>query len=320
MIATVIYAGHDSAAKTTYDGLYRFARMYKSTASPLLMAARVARTGNGACSVPGGAGPRADAQTDGDLHIAMSLLMADKQWGSTGAINYLDEAKKTIAAIKQYLMNPTTKLPYTADFAAAGEAARVRSSDLLPGHFQAFFTATGDAFWTDAIGAAYDLIGRIQAGPSLATGLLPDFILNTATATPTPGPGTDGYYYYHAARTPLYLGLDAISNSTRVQNSKVGLEKIVAWIRIATGNLPQMIVDGYQLNGMKRPGNDVGESALFETPIGVASLFNAANQAWLDAIWVRGIRERAAGAVKDSNLETIQLLSLTAMSGHWWSP
>ncbi|HEY0710108.1 MAG TPA: hypothetical protein VGG33_25075, partial [Polyangia bacterium] len=122
------------------------------------------------------------------------------------------------------------------------------------------------------------------------------------------------------ARAPLYLALDYISNSTRAQNSKAPLEKLVAWIKGATGNLPQMIVDGYQMNGMQRPGNDVGESPLFEAPIGVASLLNAANQAWVDAIWVRAIRERAANVPKDSNTETAQLLSVTAMSGHWWAP
>jgi endo-1,4-beta-D-glucanase Y len=319
MIATVIYAGHDAMAKATFDGLFRFARMYRSSASPVLMASRVTRNGMAPCMAPAGS----DAQTDGDVHIAMSLLMADKQWGSAGAINYLDEAKKTIAAIKQFLMHPVTKLPMIGDYAANDVvvATRVRSSDLMPGHFQAFATATADPFWNEAVGAAYDLIGRVQAGPSMMTGLLPDFIINTATATPMPAVGgTDGLYYYHAARAPLYLGLDYISNSTRAQNSKVPLEKLVTWFKTTTGNLPQLIVDGYQLNGMKRPGNDVGESALFETPIGVASQLNAANQAWLDATWTRAIRERGAGVAKDSNTETPQLLSVTAMSGHWWAP
>lgn len=319
MIATVIYAGHDAMAKATYDGLFRFARMYRSSVSPVLMASRVARMGMGPCSAPAGS----DAQTDGDLHIAMSLLMADKQWGSAGAINYLDEAKKTIAAIKQYEMNPITKLPFIGDYAATDvvTSTRVRSSDLMPGHFQTFAAATGDGFWNEAVAAAYDLIGRIQAGPSAMTGLLPDFIINTATATPLPAVGgTDGYYYYHAARAPLYLALDFISNSTRAQNAKAPLEKLVTWFKTTTANLPEMIVDGYQMNGMRRPGNDVGESALFETPIGVASLLNAANQAWVDAIWVRGIRERGAGVAKDSNTETVQLLAVTAMSGHWWAP
>src|SRR5690606_3194091 len=34
--------------------------------------------------------------TDGDLDIAYSLLLAYKQWGTSGSINYLTEAKRMI--------------------------------------------------------------------------------------------------------------------------------------------------------------------------------------------------------------------------------
>ena len=37
----------------------------------------------------------AESQTDGDLDIALSLLMADKQWGSGGAVNYLQWRRAT---------------------------------------------------------------------------------------------------------------------------------------------------------------------------------------------------------------------------------
>jgi endo-1,4-beta-D-glucanase Y len=48
---------------------------------------------------------------DGDLDIAMALLMADRQWGSTGAWNYKQEGINTINAMKAFNMKPdgTTK-------------------------------------------------------------------------------------------------------------------------------------------------------------------------------------------------------------------
>ena len=59
---------------------------------------------SGGCKFPTPDGKSYSA-TDGDLDIAFGLLLADKQWGSAGAINYLAEARKVIAAIKMFEMN-----------------------------------------------------------------------------------------------------------------------------------------------------------------------------------------------------------------------
>src|SRR6185369_3948056 len=59
----------------------------------------------------------------GDADFVYALLLADKQWGSAGTIKYLDEAKKSIAAIKKFDMNPTLHLPLDGDWASLpGEA------------------------------------------------------------------------------------------------------------------------------------------------------------------------------------------------------
>jgi endo-1,4-beta-D-glucanase Y len=314
MLAVVLMAGQDTAAKTTFDNLYNFARMNKSAGSPVLMAARVGRTGNQPCTSAG-----ADARTEGDLHVAMALLMADKQWGSAGTINYLEQAKATIAAIKAKLFNATTKLPLQGDYAGADPAlaTNVRTSELWPGHYQAFAAATGDAFWSEAIGATYTLIGKIQAGPSMASGLIPDHIINTATATPSPGAGTDGHYWYEAVRVPLGLTLDYLSNSARPPSAKPVLEKINAFIKAKAGGVPASVRDAYLLDGTVKVASDVGDSPLFESTFAAAAIVDPAHQAWLDALWTR-ISKDSLNA--ESNVQTIQLLSLLAISGHWWAP
>jgi endo-1,4-beta-D-glucanase Y len=316
MIATVIFAGHDAAAKTTYDNMFKFARQYKSTVSPALMSHAVNRTGTAACAVAS----NGDTETDGDLHIAMSLLMADKQWGSASGVNYLEEAKKTIAAIKMFEMNPTTKLPYVGDFAAADAtvSTKVRTSDLLAAHFTAFANATGDAFWAEAVAATYGLIGKIQAGASAGSGLLPDFITNTATATPTPSAtAAEAAYDYTTAGYPVYLAADYIANSGRAPGSKAVLDKINGWVKTKTAGNPAMVVDGYQLNGNVKAGGGLGESPLFETAFGAAAVVDAANQAWLDAIWTRAVMDRVT---LDAFTETSQLMALIVMSGNYWAP
>ena len=93
---------------------------------------------------------------DGDLDIAMALLMADRQWGSTGAWNYKQEGINTINAMEAWNMKPdgTTKGLATAHVS--------RTSDYMIGHFRAFKSATGDALWNRAIDRAYWLVDRMQ--------------------------------------------------------------------------------------------------------------------------------------------------------------
>jgi endo-1,4-beta-D-glucanase Y len=315
MIATVILAGHDPMAKPTFDNMFKTARAYASSNDPALMAHEILRSGANGCMKRSGS----VAQPDANLHLAFALLMADKQWGSASGVNYLEEAKKTAAAVKAKLFNATTKLPfYTEGIAmAAGENTTVRTGDLLVDHYQAIGAATGDPFWSEAITAAYALIGKLQAGPGAMTGLLPDFSSKTETAMPAPLAGQSGYYFYSVARFPMFLATDYLVNSARPMNSKDILAKIVTWAKTATNNDPTKIVDGYQLNGAKRPGGDVGESPLFETPLGVGAMLDAGNQAWVDAVWTRATMDRTE---KDSHTETAQLLGLIILSGNWWSP
>ena len=140
---------------------------------------------------------------DGDLDIAMALLMADKQWGSAGQVNYGAEALRTIAAIKAFNMSPagfTKGLP---------NANNNRTSDYMITHFKAFKRATGDAFWDLASERAFELLNLMQNKFAPNTGLIPDFVINTGT-NPEPstgyiGDGNDreGFFYTDRKSTRL---------------------------------------------------------------------------------------------------------------------
>ncbi|WP_449437807.1 glycosyl hydrolase family 8 [Pedobacter steynii] len=47
--------------------------------------------------------------TDGDMDIAYALLLADKQWGSSGKINYKAEAISIINALKASIIHTKYK-------------------------------------------------------------------------------------------------------------------------------------------------------------------------------------------------------------------
>jgi len=99
MIITVLMAGFDTAAKTTYDGLYKYYKSHPCKSSPYLMSWEQTKNFTD--------GDKSTA-TDGDMDIAYSLLLANAQWGNSGHINYLNEAKEMINAIMQQEINPKT--------------------------------------------------------------------------------------------------------------------------------------------------------------------------------------------------------------------
>jgi hypothetical protein len=320
MIITVILAGHDENARTTFDGLFRVARAYKSDITPALMSKEVRLTGANCMNVT-----MAESQTDGDLDIATALLMAEKQWGNGGTVNYGMEARNMIAAIKDKELNATTKLPLLGDWVSVNDAKFYwggRTADFIPGHLRAFGGATSDTFWMQSVDAIYGLVAKIQMVNSPNTGLLPDFVMNLNTnGVPASanwsgaGNPNDGQYFYHAARSPLRLVADYISSGGSEMRAKVALGKINTWIKTKTMDNPAMIVDGYNIMSGANIGN--GPTVIFEGPFGAAAVVDAANQAWVDAIWNR----ISAGAVgNDSLAESIRLMSLLVMSGHWWAP
>ncbi len=59
-----------------------------------------------------------DSATDGDLDIAYALLLADVQWGSAAAVNYRQEAERTLEAIVQHTVDPATHLTLLGDWVA----------------------------------------------------------------------------------------------------------------------------------------------------------------------------------------------------------
>jgi hypothetical protein len=185
MLLAVVFAGHDPNAQALFDGLLSVVRArpaYGFNAfgpnGQYLMEWRINANGTSA-----GEGWNA---MDGDLDIAMALLMAHRQWGSGGKWNYLQEGKNTINAMKSWNMKEdgaTRGLP---------NANNNRTSDYMIGHFRAFKAATGDKLWDRAVDKAYKLLDRMQSVYSPGAGLVPDFVINTNTDNPAPSTGYIG--------------------------------------------------------------------------------------------------------------------------------
>ncbi|WP_426367545.1 glycosyl hydrolase family 8 [Streptomyces sp. E-08] len=312
MVVTATMAGADPDAKKIFDGLVKWKIDHPSSVNPNLLAAEQ----DTACkSVNGG-----DGATDGDMDVAYGLLLADKQWGSTGTYNYKDLALKHIAAIKKDEVNPTTKLLKLGDWSGSGDQYYyiTRTSDWMVDHFRAFRAASGDTTWDSVRSAHQTQISRLQSTYASGTGLLPDFVVDTNT-TPRPAPGqvledpNDGAYWWNACRTPWRIADDAVTSGDAT--SLAAARKLNGWIKTKTGGDPNKIAVGYKLNGTQISS---GSEAAFFAPFAVAAMTDPGSQAWLDALW----NKMVATPVDTSSYfsASIQLQVMITASGNHWVP
>jgi endo-1,4-beta-D-glucanase Y len=314
MLLTVLMAGHDPDARTLFDGLYAFYDEHRSDVNGDLMA----WAQDSSCTSVDGP----DSATDGDLDIAYSLLLADKQWGSGGSIDYLAQARRIISAILASDIHPQNSI-LVGDWASDPSDSchdGTRPSDFATGHLKAFAQASGVARWNDVVDKTYSVIDTLQAQYAPSTGLLPDFAVKAPTATPQPAPANwlegsdDGHYSWNACRTPWRIGTDFLMSGE--PRSQAAVRRMNAWILGKTGGDPTKIRDGYDLSGKVLGTNP---EIAFVAPFGVAAMIEPAsgtNQAWLDALWT----EIAARPQADYFGDSLKLLSMIVMSGNWWTP
>jgi endoglucanase len=317
MLLSVVMAGHDANARALFDGLLTTVRarpaysIPASSGGPYLMDWRL--TANGSSTDAAGGGWNA---MDGDLDIALALLMAHKQWGSSGRWNYRQEALNTIGALKSWNMKPdgTTKGMATPNVS--------RTSDYMIGHFRAFAKATGDSYWsTTVIDRCYALLNRMQTVYSPSAGLMPDFIVATDTSTPYPSPGgmgdftdTEMNYFANAQRNPWRYGTDyVLSGDARW---KAVCNKMMAFFKADTGGDPARTAIGYAMNGtpMLRPYPNWTPKGMIGPQL-CGAMVDSAHQAYLNSLWTYNANNFSV-QYYDAEL---QLIPMLVASGNWWT-
>ena len=321
MMITALMAGYDPNAKVYFDGLFHFYKDHPADSSTYLMAWNQVKGCKNSKLSDGSA-----SATDGDLDIAYSLILADRQWGSAGSINYLQESKGMIRAIGKIELNQKTLTTFLGDGKFTLDSSpefyfSSRSSDFMPDHFRAFRKVTGDSIWSGVVDKIYSIFSSIRTNFSPETGLLPDFIVNTNFKNPSPATPDfleskyDGEYNYNACRVPLRIGIDYLVSSE--PHALEALRKINSWIKLKANSKPENIVDGYKLDGSISQGA-TGTALAFLTPFAVSATIDSSNQIWLNGLW----REMMATPFELSDYygNTIKLLSMIVVSQNWWNP
>ena len=315
MMIMCFMAGYENYAESYFDGLFNYYKSHPSTINNHLMDWQQ-------LSCDDSPSEDDNAASDGDIDIAFSLLLAHKQWGSEGKINYLAEAKTIINAIMQDEINSNTWTIKLGDWSDSNDPNYyygTRTSDFITSHFRIFSIATDNSNWNLVIDECYNLINIMQNTQSVTSGLMPDFIINT-NATPIPAGQNflediyDGDYYYNACRFPWRIGTDyLISGDNR---AKLALNKINSWLINSTSGNILAISNGYQLNGT--PIYDWND-ATFIGPLTVGAMADITNQNWLNILYEDLITNND---LQDGDYysNTIKLLSMITISGNYWIP
>jgi endo-1,4-beta-D-glucanase Y len=317
MIITVLMAGYDPESQEIFDGLYRLYISHPSSVDPYLMTWSIL---NGCKSK--NTGDDNNSATDGDLDIALSLLMADKQWGSNGNINYKQEAIKIIQAIKEHEINSQTYSVLISDAIQPDDPQYfdTRASDFMPGHFREFFYATLDSTWLKVIDTGYSIFKHIQKKHSPASGLMPDFLQYVHHTYIPAKPkymesNYDGNYYYNACRVPMRLSADYLLWGD--DRAFELIDKMNHWIIKKTAMKPDKLYSGFMLSGSNIKGNDYSTPA-FIAPFVVSAMVGNENQKWFNELYPFLIQLDYKDFRYYNN--TLKMFCLLMISGNYWTP
>lgn len=311
MLALVMMAGADPDAHRLFDAMTRYWQDHPAASDPGLMAWNQIETCANAGEDVGGD----HSATDGDLDIAYAFLLAEKTWGK-GEFDYGALGRQVAAAIllQQWIEGGYLTI---GDWATGDETygGTTRSSDFMPSHFRAF--AADDARWLEVTDATYAALARVAPAE---TGLFPDFIIGLPTA-PEPAPKAhlegdgDGMLSWNAARTPWRIALDDIL--TGEPRAAALLKPFNAFIQQATGGDPLRIADTYRLDGTAlNPGQPGGMT--FAAMFAVAAMTDPDASPWLTALWEHMLATPIAE--EDYFGNTLKLMAMIALAGHWQEP
>jgi hypothetical protein len=311
MVIVALMAGHDPDARAIFDGLVRFALAHPSRIDARLMGWQVPEEGS------------ADSAFDGDADIAYGLVLADRQWGGGGAIDYAAAARRALAGVLESTIGPQSRLPMLGDWTdpngSPHNQCTPRSSDLMPAHFRAFARFTGDPAWSEVVARSQETITKLQTGFAPATGLLPDFAVAKSASdhAPRPAPAgflegpNDGAYWYNACRDPWRIGTDAALSGDAASVTQA--RRIARWLRTSTGGNPARIASGYRLDGAPIQTDDF--TTAFAAPMAVALLSDPDAQRFLDDLY-DAVRDHPEDYYEDS----LALQSLLVVTGNYWAP
>jgi len=287
LIAVLLDNGQNQSQKY-FDGFWQYYQGHLNDSG--LMAWKIDRAGNILDQ---------ESATEADENVAMALLFANKQWGSAGQINYLKAGKELITRIFSYEVKVSDE-----DYVVKPGVNWGGKDIINPAYFDPAFYRIWknyDKRWLNVTDRAYKLYEIFYY--RYKTGLYPDWCVPE---------GSTSYlsynFTYDASQVPLNIGLDHLWHG----KGKKYLIRLNNWISEKTGERPDLILDGYKLNG-----TPIGKynNAAFVGPLAVAAMVAPKYQSWLDALYQHLVLMETGGNW-GYYPDTIRLVSLLILSGN----
>jgi endo-1,4-beta-D-glucanase Y len=276
------------AERPLFDDLWSYTKLHLDSNGLMKWRVRADGTNDGQNSA-----------SDADEDMAFALLCADKQWGSGGAINYLQEAVTLINDIYENEVDPVTFALKPGD--GWGSSPPVNPSYLIPAYYRVFRNAAQDDRWLNVIQKSYDIL---QAAANPSTGLLPDWCLPDGS----PDPSRSYEYSYDATRTPWRIALDYLWFGTA--DAAIRTNALTAF---ANGQGIGAIKDGYQLDGTLVGNN---HNNAFVGPFAAGAMAAPAFQSFCDAAYQDNVSVHGDNYFNTS----LKALTLFLLTGNFLNP
>jgi hypothetical protein len=294
MIIAVYMGDH-----TLFDNLWKYEQLHLDRTDGTGLMNWVVDS-NGNAPVVNGQ-PEGGAATDADEDMAWALVMADKQWGSSGSLNYASLAKKQIQNVwaheiyQSKLADPGDSWPPQNFF------NMINISYFAPAYYRVFKQIDSADAWEAVTQTVYDTIfGQDSSTPgalnssnkNTTNGLVPAW----CTSTGGMASGQPFTYQYDSCRTPFRIGVDWCLNGLSASSAATAINPSRAQSYVAltssffSGIGASNIVDGYNTDGtVASSANPVskGQSAAFLGPaaVGAMNSSSSANLTFLNAAY-----------------------------------
>ena len=277
-----------------------------------------------------------NATTSGNMDIIYALILADRQWGSSGRYDYIGIARAMLAELWAHCVHAQYRFMLLGDWVnALGSPIHrntTRTSDFMISHLKAFRDADPAHDWQSVIDASYNVIMEIREAQNAIgnrNGFLPDFAVLGANGWDVP-PGNivetfDYAFAYNAVRVPWRLGTGYILFG----NAPIGASTLYDYVIRPLDDFARAFTEGdlVRLGPMYMDGTPFEwvNPNWFAPPFAVTAAAVGADQAWVNSFWDHAPRHawdfHGLGVYQGGTyMDYIRLLVLLTITGNFWMP
>ena len=253
------------------------------------------------------------AATDGDEDMAFALIMADRQWGTSGTLKdtYLNYAKVIISVIWQYEVDHNRgEMLKPGD--QWGDVDVTNPSYFAPAYYRVFGEVTGKTQdWNKVVDSSYSIIAKSLNAASLNqnNGLVPAWCNSSGTPVAAFS-GAPLYFQNDSTRTPFRVGQDyCYFGEARAFSYLAKISAFYAKVGVTN------IINGYNLDGTPHPEKDYPglQAASFVGPAGVGAMSDPQYQQFVDEAYadVATLQLTAGTIYYQKSWTALSLLMLT---------